>query len=176
MAENLRLCRIISLIWVTANKYPLDIFKIGIISDWIQNWFKKLRPEKWIMPKDMCLVDSHLFTYSILQYYHKMLKVATLFTIFIVLRQLTSHKMEPLSPGVIFIALLLLFKTLYWKLDACCVLCTTKYLVTPYAWKLLLKYLIGILEYSVHFLYLYMYILLVYKILFWYWNTHCFYN
>ena len=29
----------------------------------------------------MCLADSHLFTYSILQYYHKMLIIGTIFII-----------------------------------------------------------------------------------------------
>ena len=69
--------------WVPAMNYPLDIYKMCIISDWIQNFFNLISCDlrRGWCPKDMCLADSHLFTYIILQYYHKMLIIGTLFTI-----------------------------------------------------------------------------------------------
>ena len=64
----------------------------------------------------MCLVDSHLFTYSAQNCY--------IFYHYSVLWQLTSRKMEPLSLGVIFTALLLVFKSLYRKIgDMLCSMC-----------------------------------------------------
>ena len=56
----------------------------------------------------MCLLDSHLFTYSAQNCY--------IFYHYSVLWRLTSRKMEPLSLGVIFTALLLVYKSLYRKI------------------------------------------------------------
>ena len=88
---------------------------------------------------------------------------------YFVLRQLISCKMEPLSPGVISTPLLSIFKILQSKIGD--ILCS--YVLLNIWWyhileKLLLKYLIGILEYSVHICLFYMHIMFLYQVLFLY--------
>ena len=57
----------------------VNIFKIGIISDWIKNSFhlNSCHIRRRQCPKDMFMADSHLFTYNILHYYHKVLIIGT---------------------------------------------------------------------------------------------------
>ena len=81
-------------------------FKIYIISDWIQNTFDLkscYHPKGYVFGWFPSIYTPSANNWYIFHYNS-------------VLRQLTSRKMEPLSPGVIFTPLLLIFKILYWKI------------------------------------------------------------
>ena len=78
----------------------------------------------------MCLADSHIFTYSILQYYHKVLIIGTLFIIVLSYDNWSPARLR-LCPQESFPLHFYWFSKFYIiKLETCCALCT-KYLVKP---------------------------------------------
>ena len=177
--------------WVPANNYPLNIFKIGIISDWIQNSFdlnschlpagtqrnnafttstrrRRCRVDvvKTLSLRHYCvmcplgqeednaqricvwLIPISLHN-SILQYYDKVLIIGTFFIITLSCDNWSVSR-QSLCPQESFPLHFYQFsKFSIVKLETCS-LCNTKYLVMPHMWKIVLKYLIGTLENSVH--------------------------